>query len=148
MPASIGAHPAFNWPLLSGLAKEAYSLAFSNEEPAPVRRLKDGLLRSAPEPTPVHGKTLALSERLFDADAIILDRLASKSVRYAADRGPSIEMSWEGLRELGIWSKPGGAPFFCLHRTLARDGEPGQISTANSPTNPDLCMSRWRRSEF
>ena len=114
LPASIGAHPAFNWPLLSGLAKEAYSLAFSNEEPAPVRRLKDGLLRSAPEPTPVHGKTLALSERLFDADAIILDRLASKSVRYAADRGPSIEMSWEGLRELGIWSKPGGAPFVCI----------------------------------
>jgi galactose mutarotase-like enzyme len=114
LPASIGAHPAFNWPLLSGLAKEAYSLTFSNEEPAPVRRLKDGLLRSAPEPTPVHGKTLALSELLFDDDAVILDRLASTSVRYAADRGPSIEMFWEGLRELGVWSKLGGAPFVCI----------------------------------
>jgi galactose mutarotase-like enzyme len=114
LPASIGAHPAFNWPLLSGLEKEAYALTFSNEEPAPVRRLKDGLLRSAPEPTPIHGKTLALSERLFDDDAVILDRLASTSVRYAADRGPSIEMSWEGFPELGVWSKPGGAPFVCI----------------------------------
>jgi galactose mutarotase-like enzyme len=111
LPASIGAHPAFNWPLLPGLEKQAYALTFFNEEPAPVRRLKDGLLRSAPEPTPVHGKTLALSERLFDDDAVILDRLASTCLRYAADRGPSIEFFWEGFRELGVWSKPGGAPF-------------------------------------
>jgi galactose mutarotase-like enzyme len=114
LPASIGAHPAFNWPLLAGLEKQAYALTFSDEEPAPVRRLKDGLLRAAPEPTPVHGKTLALSERLFDDDAVILDRLASTSVRYAADRGPSIEMFWEGFRELGVWSKPAGAPFVCI----------------------------------
>jgi galactose mutarotase-like enzyme len=114
LPASIGAHPAFNWPLFAGLEKQAYALTFSNEEPAPVRRLKDGLLRAAPEPTPIHGKTLALSERLFDDDAVILDRLASTSVRYAADRGPSIEMFWEGFPELGVWSKPGGAPFVCI----------------------------------
>jgi galactose mutarotase-like enzyme len=114
LPASIGAHPAFNWPLLPGSEKQAYALDFSNEEPAPVRRLKDGLLRSAPEPTPVHGKTLTLSERLFDDDAVILDRLASTCLRYAADRGPSIEVFWEGFRELGVWSKPGGAPFLCI----------------------------------
>jgi galactose mutarotase-like enzyme len=114
LPASIGAHPAFNWPLLPGLEKQAYTLTFANEEPAPVQRLKDGLLRSAPEPTPVHGKTLALSERLFDDDAVIMDRLASTAVRYAADRGPSIEMFWDGFPELGVWSKPGGAPFVCI----------------------------------
>jgi galactose mutarotase-like enzyme len=114
LPASIGAHPAFHWPLLPGLEKEAYGLTFSNDEPAPVRRLKGGLVRAAPEPTPIHGKTLALSERLFEDDAIIMDRLASTSVRYAAGHGPSIEMSWEGFRELGVWSKPGGVPFICI----------------------------------
>jgi galactose mutarotase-like enzyme len=114
LPASIGAHPAFNWPLLPGLAKEDYALVFSQEESMPIRRLKDGLLRAAPEPTPVRGNTLALSERLFDDDAIILDQPASNSVRFAAGRGPWIEVSWEGFRELGIWSKPGGAPFLCI----------------------------------
>ncbi len=114
LPASIGAHPAFNWPLLSGLSKEAYELTFFRDEPAPIRRLRDGLLRAAPEPTPIAGNKLALSERLFDDDAIILDRIASTSVRYAADRGPSIAMSWEGFRELGVWSKVGGAPFLCI----------------------------------
>jgi galactose mutarotase-like enzyme len=114
LPASIGGHPAFNWPLLPGMAKENYTLTFSDDEPAPIRRLKDGLLRAKPEPTPIHGKTLTLSERLFDDDAVILDGPSSHSVRYAADNGPSLEIFWEKFRELGIWSKPGGAPFLCI----------------------------------
>lgn len=114
LPASIGAHPAFNWPLLAGLAKDAYALSFSEAEGEPIRRLKDGLLRSEPEPTPIQGKILALSEQLFTDDAIILDRPASTSVRYAADRSSGLDVSWQGFRELGIWSKPGGAPFLCI----------------------------------
>ena len=114
LPASIGGHPAFNWPLLPELTKEAYALNFSDEEPAPIRRVEGGLVRAEPEPTPVRGKTLPLSEGLFDNDAVIFDQLASSSVRYAADRGPSIEMSWQGLPDLGVWSKLGGAPFLCI----------------------------------
>lgn len=114
LPASIGAHPAFNWPLLPELPKESYLLTFDKDEPAPIRRLKDGLLLPAPQPTPIEGRRLALSERLFDGDAVILDRPASTSMRYAAERGPVIEMSWQGFNELGIWSKPGGAPFLCI----------------------------------
>jgi galactose mutarotase-like enzyme len=114
LPASIGAHPAFNWPLLPDFNKEAYTLAFADRETAPIRRLKGGLMRAKPEPTPIGGNTLVLSEQLFDDDAVILDRLASRSVRYAADRGPSIEMFWDGFPELGIWSKLGGAPFLCI----------------------------------
>jgi galactose mutarotase-like enzyme len=114
LPASVGGHPAFCWPLQPGLAKEDYTLTFSDDETAPIRRLEGGLVLPTPQPTPIRGKRLALSERLFDADAIILDRLASTSVRFAPDRGPSIEMSWDGFPQLGIWSKPGGAPFLCI----------------------------------
>jgi galactose mutarotase-like enzyme len=114
LPASIGGHPAFNWPLLPSVSKESYRLSFSRNEPAPIRRLKDGLLRPRPEPSPIRGRELALSETLFDDDAIILDKPASTSVRYAAAEGPSLEVSWDAFRELGIWSKPGGAPFLCI----------------------------------
>jgi galactose mutarotase-like enzyme len=55
-----------------------------------------------------------LSERLFDDDAVILDRPASTAARYAAATGPAIEVSWQGFRELGLWSKPGGAAFLCI----------------------------------
>jgi galactose mutarotase-like enzyme len=114
LPASIGGHPAFHWPLLPGLPKESYRLTFSADEPAPIRRLKDGLLLPDPMPSPIRGSVLDLSERLFDDDAIILDHLASASVCYAADKGPSLDVSWEGFRQLGVWSKPGGAPFLCI----------------------------------
>jgi galactose mutarotase-like enzyme len=114
LPASLGGHPAFNWPLLPGLPREAYGISFSHNELEPIRRLKEGLLRDKPEATPIKGNFLALSERLFADDAVILDRPASHTVRYGADRGPSINVSWQGFRQLGIWSKPQGAPFVCI----------------------------------
>jgi galactose mutarotase-like enzyme len=38
LPASLGGHPAFNWPLLPGLSKESYELTFVHDEPNPVGR--------------------------------------------------------------------------------------------------------------
>ncbi|WP_448034077.1 aldose 1-epimerase family protein [Bradyrhizobium liaoningense] len=118
LPASLGGHPAFNWPLQPGVAKESYALTFARAESSPVRRLDGGLLRPAAEPSPVKGTSLPLSESLFTDDAIIFDRIESTSVRYAAGQGastgPWLKMSWRGFRELGVWSKPSGAPFLCI----------------------------------
>ena len=113
LPASIGAHPAFNWPLLPTLGKDSYTLTFSDDEPAPIRRLRGGLMRAKPETNPIKARRLVLSEQLFEDDAVILDRLASSFVSYGADQGPSIQMSWNGFPQLGIWSKPGAA-FLCI----------------------------------
>jgi len=114
LPASIGGHPAFNWPLQPGLAKESYALTFAGAESSPVRRLEGGLLRPATEPSPVKGAVLPLSESLFTDDAVIFDRIESNAARYAASSGPWLKMSWRGFRELGVWSKPSGAPFLCI----------------------------------
>ncbi|WP_448041584.1 aldose 1-epimerase family protein [Bradyrhizobium liaoningense] len=118
LPASLGGHPAFNWPLQPGMAKESYALTFARAESSPVRRLDGGLLRPAAEPSPVKGNSLPLSESLFTDDAIIFDRIESTSVRFAAGQGastgPWLKMSWRGFRELGVWSKPSGAPFLCI----------------------------------
>jgi len=115
LPASLGGHPAFNWPLRAGVPKTSYALTFARDEPHPVRRLDGGLLRDAAEPSPVRGRVLALSESLFADDAIIFDRVESNSVRYAAtEDGPWLEMSWSGFHQLGVWSKPSGAPFLCI----------------------------------
>ena len=116
LPASLGGHPAFNWPLQPGMSKEDYALTFTNEESSPVRRVDGGLLLAATDPSPVRGTVLPLSESLFTVDAVIFDRINSNSVRYAAGQGagPWLKMSWRGFRELGVWSKPTGARFLCI----------------------------------
>jgi galactose mutarotase-like enzyme len=105
LPASVGAHPAFAWPLAEGTDKSAHVLTFEHPEPAPVRRLAEGLLKPAPAPTPVNGQTLPLAPALFAADAVIFDRLSSRSVRFTAPGTEAIEVSWTGFHQLGVWSR-------------------------------------------
>jgi galactose mutarotase-like enzyme len=113
LPASLGAHPGFGWPLAEGVDKAAYLLEFAEPETAPVRRLADGLLKTQPEATPIAGRTLALQPTLFEADAVILPSPASRSVRYTAPGSPAVEIAWEGFNQLGLWSRPGG-DFLCI----------------------------------
>jgi len=114
LPCSAGAHPAFRWPLADGADKSDHVLEFEVEEPEPIWRLdRNGLLLPNPAPTPVIGNRLSLDPDLFDADAIVMQRPRSRSLRYAAPGAPTIEVSWEGFRDLGIWSKP-GADFLCI----------------------------------
>jgi galactose mutarotase-like enzyme len=113
LPTGLGAHPAFRWPLAPGVAPEAHVLEFAAEETAPVRRLKDGLLRPEPEPTPIQGRVLPLNRALFAADALILDQPASHSLCYGAPNGPALELGWEGFPQLGLWSRAGG-DFLCI----------------------------------
>lgn len=114
LPASIGAHPAFNWPLPGAADKTSHRIVFSDPEPAPVRRLMGGLLQPHAEPTPVRGQDLMLSPSLFDADAVIFDQLVSTSLRFEAPGASPIGFAWEGFRDLGIWSPPKGASFLCI----------------------------------
>jgi len=114
LPFSLGAHPAFRWPLSPDLKREAHTLEFQKEEPGPVRGLsKAGLLLAEPVPSPLKGRNLALSDALFEGDAVIFEHPQSHAVRYSAPGGPQLEMVWEGFSHLALWSKP-GAGFLCI----------------------------------
>jgi galactose mutarotase-like enzyme len=113
LPASLGAHPGFAWPLVDGVDKATHVLEFAEPETAPIQRLTGGLLQPEPQPTPIAGQTLALKPDLFAADALILTEPASQSVRYTAPDAPAVEVAWEGFRQLGIWSRDGG-DFLCI----------------------------------
>lgn len=113
LPASAGAHPAFRWPLVDGAAKNVHTLEFERPEPAPIRRLQDGLLKRERFPSPIDGGSLRLDEQLFAADALILDELASRWTRYSGPGLPAITVAWTGFVQLGIWSKA-DADFVCI----------------------------------
>lgn len=114
MPASLGFHPAFRWPLPQGGPREAHVVEFETEEPAPIRRLDSrGLLVAQRHATPVQGRRLALQDALFEEDVVIFDALRSRRLDYGGGTGPRLRISFPGATHLGLWSKP-GAGFVCI----------------------------------
>jgi galactose mutarotase-like enzyme len=112
--ASLGTHPGFSWPLPGAESRAGHSIEFEREEPAPVRRIsKKGLLLPEPVPTPVEHRVLKLNDELFADDAIIFDRLDSRSVRYSAPGAPAITVAFPDFPLLGVWSKAPGE-FVCI----------------------------------
>jgi galactose mutarotase-like enzyme len=120
LPASLGFHPAFRWPLDPRLPRGSHLLEFEVPEPAPIRRLgPDGLLLPERMPTPVRGRRLGLNDGLFRDDVVIFDQLRSRSVTFGAldADGPRIEVGFPDATHLGVWTRP-GAPFLCIEPWL------------------------------
>jgi galactose mutarotase-like enzyme len=114
MPASIGYHPGFRWPLPYGEPRAAHFIEFADDEGPSIRRLDaDGLLSPTQHPTPVVHRRMALDDALFRDDVVIFDEIRSRSVSYGADKGPRIRVSYPDAHYLGVWTKP-GAPFICI----------------------------------
>lgn len=116
LPASLGLHPAFRWPLAPDLPKAAHRLVFEADEPGPLRRLNaDGLLAPRALPTPIQNQVLPLHEDLFTEDALIFLEPRSRSIRFEAGGGPALTLCWEGFPHLGLWAKPNPGPaFLCI----------------------------------
>lgn len=112
LPFSIGAHPAFRWPLDGHSPKTAHRIIFDQPEMAPIRRLSGGLMLPAPQTSPVRGRQLDLDETLFAADAMVFDRLESRGLVFAGP-GLGLRITWTGFSELGLWMKP-GADYLCI----------------------------------
>ena len=111
--ASVGTHPAFNWPLKSGIERTAHSMTFEHDEPAPIRRVAGGLLKPDSYPTPVKNRILALADELFVDDVVIFDKLNSRALTYSAPGTPKIQVKFPDFPYLGLWTKP-GAGFVCI----------------------------------
>jgi galactose mutarotase-like enzyme len=115
LPVSIGSHPAFAWPLEPGAAKTDHVVVFDVPEPAPIRRLDHTLVLPGDHPSPVDGSTLRLDPTLFAADAIVMDRVASRGLRYLAPSGRGLRMTWDEVFDVFVvWSRPTGADLICL----------------------------------
>jgi galactose mutarotase-like enzyme len=125
LPADVGFHPGFNWPLSPGRPKEDYAIVFAESEPAPIRRGVEDPILLLPEgrPTPVEENVLRLRDELFEENAIVFDRPNSRSVTYGAPGAPGLRVDFPDSPNLAIWSRP-GAPYVCIEPW---QGYPSQI---------------------
>lgn len=115
LPFSFGFHPAFAWPLPGGAAKADHVIAFEQPEPQPIRRidLTTGLVLPEPVATPVEGHLLYPDADQFEADALIWDQLASRSLTFGAAGATQLALAFPDTPMLGIWQKPGAA-YLCI----------------------------------
>ena len=130
LPAALGAHPAFVWPILPGVEQAEHELRFARDETAPIHGVSGGLLTAAVHPSPVVDRVIELRPELFADDALVFTTLSSRSVRFSGRDTPVIEMAWEGFEQLGIWSKPTGAEFLCIepwHGYASPEGFDGDL---------------------
>lgn len=112
LPASLGFHPAFAWPLPYGAPREAHDITFDSDEPGDIVQLSGGLFAGR-RPSPLDGRTLHLADALFTDDALIWDPVRSAGATYGADGGPRLRVEFPDTPSLGIWTKPGAA-FVCI----------------------------------
>jgi galactose mutarotase-like enzyme len=129
LPASFGFHPGFRWPLPYGGDRNEHEIRFQHTEPAPIRRLHQGLLGQDKHATPIKDRRLTLRDDLFQANAIIWDELRSQQVDYGAPGGRSVRISFSGMPHLGVWTVP-GAEFICIepwHGFSSPDGFDGEL---------------------
>ena len=113
MPASLGYHPAFAWPLPYGQPRAAHRILFDEVEPDSLALLGDGLIVSGDRPSPVAGRMLALEDALFTDDALIWTALRSRGCLYGAADAPQLRLDWSDMPSLGLWTKP-GAGYVCI----------------------------------
>lgn len=114
MPASFGFHPGFAWPLPYAAPRDEHRILFEANEPGALAAIDaDGLIGSTTRPTPVRGRTLALTDDLFADDALVWTGRNSRSVRYGADAGAQLRIDFPEAPQLGIWTRP-GARFVCI----------------------------------
>ncbi|MET0589354.1 MAG: aldose 1-epimerase family protein [Novosphingobium sp.] len=113
LPFSFGFHPAFAWPL-PGADKAAHRVTFAEPEPQPIRCIDaDGLVLPEAKTSPVQERVIAPDASMFEADALIWDRLNSRALIFGAGEGPSLDIAFPDTPMLGIWQKP-GANYLCI----------------------------------
>ncbi|WP_315760359.1 aldose 1-epimerase family protein [Sphingomonas sp. Y38-1Y] len=114
LPASIGFHPAFAWPLPYGRDRAEHRILFEAAEPSNLARIVEGgLIGPEDRPSPLDGRTLSLADELFAIDALVWKRIVSQSVQYGAVDGPQLIIDFPDTPMLGVWTKPGAA-FVCV----------------------------------
>lgn len=112
---SVGAHPAFAVPLVSGTNFEDYYLQFNQKENTGIWPLtKDGLIHEAANPFFNDNNQIALHKPLFHGDALVFKSLKSTAIAILSEKhSHGLSLEYHGFPYMGIWSSK-DADFVCI----------------------------------
>jgi galactose mutarotase-like enzyme len=143
---SIGSHPAFNLPFAGG-ALENYYVLFEKEEELVRWFFKDGMVEAGKTAEAFdNARVISIGRGTFDQGIMIFKHPASREFTIANSRNSrAIKVVTEGVPYLGIWSKPGGAPFLCIEPW---HGIPDMSDTSGNLAEKEGIMSLEPRAVF
>lgn len=112
---SVGAHPAFNCPLVPGESFEDYELHFPGTDRLIINKLNDGLITDETEIIALKNHTLAISKELFDHDALVMmNSQINNVILRSAKTGKGVSLTSNNWPYFGIWTKKQTSQFVCL----------------------------------
>ena len=112
---SIGAHPAFNVPIVKGTTFSDYLLSFEKKETIAKWPLSsDGLLDKPAIPFFENNNQLNLNKKLFSADALVFKNMQSTSISINSTKTiHGVIVHFNDFPYMGIWSTK-EADFVCI----------------------------------
>lgn len=132
---ALGAHPAFNVPLESGLSFEDYRVEFEKECDAFKLDLSPTCFCTYDDKLYLGGKTktISLKHELFDNDAIFLYN-TPKAISLKTDKGErGVTVKFDNMKYIGLWhATKTDAPYVCIEPWCSipsRDGVVDDLST-------------------
>ena len=143
---SIGSHPAFVVPFAGG-ALENYYVLFEREENLQRWFFKDGMIVAGKTGEVFeNSRTISVSRTMFDQGIMIFKQPASREFTIANARNSrAVKVVTDGVPYLGIWSKPGGAPFLCIEPW---HGIPDMSDTSGNLVEKEGILSLEPRASF
>lgn len=129
---SIGGHPAFNCPIEAGKKQTDYQIHFDTPEEISSTQISDhGLAADGKDIYPLQNGYLALTENMFDHDALIVENYQAKEISLCNETGkPYVTVTLDSP-VFGIWSPAKkNAPFICIepwHGLCDRDNYDGEL---------------------
>lgn len=122
LPFSIGGHPAFNCPPNEGISQADCSVDFGDvEEVVSTRISENGLATECMDAYQLTEGKLALTEALFEHDALVIENHQAQEVSLCGKDGSRYLTVTMDAPLFGIWSPPGKkAPFVCIEPWYGR----------------------------
>lgn len=111
---SIGAHPAFNVPLQSGLEYTDYFLEFNKDNFLSYHKIDNDLIANETVEVELKDNKLALKHELFYEDALVFKSLKSDCISIRSHKSPhGLHLKFKDFPFFGIWAAK-DADFLCL----------------------------------
>jgi galactose mutarotase-like enzyme len=147
---SVGAHPAFKVPLVTGTSFEDYHLLFGSKETTGQWPLSpEGLILESPVPFFNNTNRIDLVKSLFYGDALVFKQLSSKSISLLNSKNKhGFKFEYNDFPYMGIWSAK-DADFVCIEPwcgiadSVNASGELNKKEGINVLTPGELMSRTW-----